>query len=346
MTASDLAGRRGSAPDQCRIRSSAATVAHAASFDATTGALGSWRPTPNGSVIDIAVTGDATRVLMAGLFGTVGGSTTHRHFAITDRATGNPTAGTGAWQPSTTTLPAFQQAVADLGNRLAVGGSQHSTQLWNRTRSTLLDATITAPGGDTQVIEVVGSTAYVGCHCGGWAYLGTNDHAAPNGFRAIEPINLVGAWDTATWTYDTTWYPGSLKGASGEGIWAVAGDRRACLWVGGDLDRGAYTGDAATDWLGGFARFCPLDRTVPTAPGNVSVTSAGTARTVRWTASTDPDGASPTYDVVRDGTVIGTVNAATRTFTDPDGPAGARYTVRAVDARGNRSGSGPPIAVS
>ena len=24
----------------------------------------------------------------------------------------------------------------------------------------------------------------------------------------------MGAWDTATWTYDTTWYPGSLKGAS------------------------------------------------------------------------------------------------------------------------------------
>ena len=97
--------------------------------------------------------------------------------------------------------------------------------------------TITAPGGDTQVIEVVGSTAYVGCHCGGWAYLGTNDHAAPRGFRAIEPINLVGAWDTATWTYDTTWYPGSLKGASGEGIWAIDGDSRGCLWVGGDLDR-------------------------------------------------------------------------------------------------------------
>src|SRR5690606_34849165 len=130
---------------------------------------------------------------------------------------------------------------------------------------------------------------------------------------------------------------------SGEGIWAMSSDSRGCLWVGGDLDRGAYSGNAATDYLGGFGRFCPLDVTVPTAPGNVALTSSGLARTISWSGSTDPDGTSPTYDIVRNGRVIATVNAATRSYTDPSAPAGSAYTVRAVDARGNRSASSAPL---
>ena len=65
----------------------------------------------------------------------------------------------------------------------------------------------------------------------------------------------------------------SLKGAAGEGIWAIDSDARGCLWVGGDLQRGAYSGDAATDWLGGYARFCAADANAPSTPGSFKVTS-------------------------------------------------------------------------
>ncbi|HWJ61498.1 MAG TPA: fibrinogen-like YCDxxxxGGGW domain-containing protein [Acidimicrobiales bacterium] len=320
-------------------------VTNAMSISTANGTLGTWKPTPNGSVVDIAVTNDSTRVLMAGNFASVGGSATHAYFGITNLSNGTPVSGAAAWKPSDTTRPRYQQAVADLGDRLLVGGSEHNTQLWNKARTTLLDASITKPGGDTQVIEVVGSKAYVGCHCGGWIYHGTNVFPMPPSFRAIDSINLIGVWDTATWTYDTTWFPASLKGASGEGVWAIEPDARGCLWVGGDLNRGAYTGVAATDWLGGFARFCPLDATAPTTPGGFTVASTGLSRKLVWTPATDASGAV-TYDVIRNGQVIATVSSATLTYTDATAPAGTRYTVRAVDARGNRSASPAPVTVS
>ena len=319
-------------------------VANAVSVSTANGAQGPWKPTANGSVIDLAVTNDSTRVLLAGNFASVGGSATHAFFGITALTNGAPVSGAAAWKPSDPTRAKYQQAVADLGDRLLVGGSEHTTQLWNKARTTLLDASITKPGGDTQAIEVVGTKAYVGCHCGGWIYHGTNVFPMPTSFRAIDSINLIGAWDTATWTYDTTWFPSSLKGASGEGIWAIEADTRGCLWVGGDLNRGGYSGVAATDWLGGFARFCPLDATAPTTPGGFNVTSTGTSRKLVWTAATDATGVT-SYDVIRNDRVVATVSAATLTYTDASAPTGTRYTVRAVDARGNRSASPAPKTV-
>jgi hypothetical protein len=320
-------------------------VTNAMSVSVANGSLGTWKPTPNGSVVDIAVTNDSTRVLMAGNFVSVGGNATHGYFGITSIANGAPTPGTGAWRPSDTARARYQQAVADLGDRLLVGGSEHDTQLWNKARTVMLDSSITKPGGDTQVIEVIGTKAYVGCHCGGWIYQGATLFPDPPSFRAVDSINLVGAWDTATWTYDTSWFPASLKGANGEGIWAIEGDPRGCLWVGGDLDRGAYSGNAATDWLGGFARFCPLDATAPTTPGALTITSTGQSRKLTWTAASDASG-PVTYDVIRNDRVIASVGSGTLTYTDPTAPAGTKYTVRAVDARGNRSASPAPVSVA
>ncbi len=318
-------------------------VSNAAAVAVSDGAQGPWQPTlANGSGMDVAATRDGTRVLVAGNFSSIGGSTTHGYFGVTAIGTGAPVSGVAAWTPSAADREKYQQAVADLGTSLIVGGSEHSLQRWNAARTSRWDAAIAKPGGDIQAIEVVGSKVYVGCHCGGWVYEGTNSYASPSGFRAISPINLVGMWDTATWTLDRTWFPAALKGASGEGVWAMDTDVNGCLWVGGDLNRGAYSGDAATDWLGGFARFCAADATAPSAPTALALATSGSSRTLTWGASTDPGGATITYDVIRDGRVIATTSAATRTYTDASAPAGSTYTVRAVDGRGNRSASPPP----
>lgn len=321
-------------------------VSNATAVAVSNGAQGPWRPSLNGSGIDVSVTRDGTRALVAGFFTAINGDAKHAQFGVTAIGSGAPIAGVAAWTPSATDRDRYQQAVADLGTRLVVGGAEHSLQLWNSTRTTRLDAAIAKPGGDIQAIEVVGSRVYVGCHCGGWLYQGTNSFWSPSGFRSIEPINLVGMWDAATWNVDRSWFPGALKGAYGEGIWAMDSDPRGCLWVGGDLTRGAYSGNAATDYLGGFARFCPADATVPSTPGGLSVASSGSSRTLTWSAATDPGGGTVTYDVIRNGRVIAQTSAATRTFTDPSAPAGTAYTVRAVDARGNRSASPAPKTVS
>ena len=319
------------------------TVASAVSVNASTGAIGTWRPKlAGGSAVRIRVNNAGTRVLMAGHFTTVNGSKNQRSFAITEIGNGANSQGLGVWKPSIGSLTVdYQQAVADLGDRILVGGSQHSTQLWNPNRTTLLDSAITKTGGDTQMIEVFGTHAFVGCHCGNYLYQGANTYKDPTGFRSIESINLVGMWDTTTWTYDTSWYPSSLKGAAGEGVWSVDQAQDGCLWVGGDLVRGAYSGNAATDYLGGFARFCPLDTTVPTKPGALTIQSTGVSRKLTWGASTDAGGGAVTYDVIKNNKVIATVGGTT--FTDPTGAAGSKYTVRAVDARGNRSASPPPV---
>jgi hypothetical protein len=320
------------------------TVTNAVAVTAANGNPSAWRPRPNGSVVRIEVTNDGSRVLMAGYFSNVNGDTNQGYFAITDAATGNPSAGIGAWTPSAGTVNKYQQAVEDLGDgRILVGGSEHDFQLWNADRTQLIDSTITKQGGDTQAIEAIDGKVYMGCHCGDWVYEGTNNYSSPSGFRSVQPINLVGQWDPATFTYDTSWYPSGLKGASGEGVWAIDKDARGCLWVGGDLNRGAYSGDAATDWLGGFARFCAEDSTPPSAPFNLTAATAGSGVKLDWNASTDASG-TVSYDVYRDDRVIATVYG--RTFTDPAVTGQHRYTVRAADARGNRSASPAPLSVN
>jgi hypothetical protein len=320
-------------------------VTNTAAIAVANGAQGPWKPTPNGSVVDVSVTKDGTKVLLAGNFSAVGGSSAHGFFGVTSLANGAPVAGVAAWKPSATDRDRYQQAVVDLGTSIVVGGAEHVLQRWNPARTTMLDAAITKPGGDIQALEVVGSKVYVGCHCGGWAYQGTNSFWSPSGFRSIEPINLVGLWDATTWNVDRSWFPASLKGDFGEGVWAMDSDVRGCLWIGGDLTRGAYSGNAATDYLGGFARFCPADVAAPSTPPSFAVASNGTARTLTWGASSDPGGGPITFDVIRDGKVIAQTSATTRTFTDPSAPAGTRYTVRAVDLRGNRSASPAPKVV-
>ncbi|MGI8755458.1 MAG: fibrinogen-like YCDxxxxGGGW domain-containing protein [Acidimicrobiales bacterium] len=320
------------------------TVSSAISFRSTDGQPGGWRPRLSGSAVRIAVSQAGDRVLMGGYFNAVNGDANHGYFAITDAGTGVPVPGIGPWQPSVGSNAKYQQAVADLGDgRILVGGSEHDFQLYNRDRTTLIDSNITKQGGDLQAIAHIGNKLYMGCHCTTWLYQGTNNWSSPSGFRSIDPINLVGQLDASTFEYDTSWYPSSLKGVKSEGVWAIDGDSRGCLWVGGDLVRGGYSGNVANDWLGGFARFCATDSTPPTAPSDLRSTVNGSSVTLNWGASTDASGAV-SYDVYRNDRVIATVWGTT--FTDPEVSGNVRYTVRATDATGNRSASPAPIAIN
>ena len=322
------------------------TVSSAIGFRATDGTPGTWRPRINGLVVRIRVTKAADRVMMAGYFDNINGDYNEGYYGITDIATGNVSAGIGPWSDTTGAVAKYQQAVNDLGDgRYLVGGSEHAFQMWDSQRQHLIDSTVTKQGGDTQAIELFNGKVFYSCHCGNNVYLGTNAWPNPTGFRSVEAINLVGEVDASTnqFAYDTNWVPAGLKGAAGEGVWAIDQDIRGCLWVGGDLDRGAYTGNAAVDWLGGFARFCPLDSTPPTKPGAFSAKLAGGAAYLKWGTSTDASGAV-SYDIYRNDRVIATTYGTS--FTDPGITGTVHYTVCAVDSRGNRSASPAPISVN
>lgn len=89
----------------------------------------------------------------------------------------------------------------------------------------------------------------------------------------------------------------------------------------------------------------PSDTTAPTVPGDFAVALRGTNNTeLTWTASTDDTGVTG-YRVTRNGTVITTV--LNPSYGDTSLPAGTyTYSVAAIDAAGNVSGSTDSISVT
>ncbi|QXC59138.1 hypothetical protein KSP35_12005 [Aquihabitans sp. G128] len=323
------------------------TTTNAINLRTTNGTPGSWRPQVFASAVRLRVSAAGDRVYMAGFFNAVNGDTNHGFYGITNPTNGAVIPGIGPYQPSEGSRANnwYQQAVAEYGNKILVGGAEHTLQMYDHNRTTLIDSHITKQGGDFQAIEVFDGYAYASCHCMNWTYSGTNSWSNPRGYRAVDPIRMVGRWNAETFDYDTTWWPNGTKGTNDEGIWSISQDKRKCLWVGGDLVRGSYSGNAATDYLGGFARFCPTDAVVPTTPTNLRATTASGAVNLSWTGSTDASG-TVSYDVYRDDRVIASVFGTT--FSDATVAAGSshRYTVRAADTRGNRSASPAPVAVN
>ena len=326
------------------------TVTNAVSLTAATGAPSLWRPRPSGTGVRVRASDAGDRVYIVGYHDAVNGDTNHGNFAITDSATGDPVPGMGPWSPAGGSgTKVYQQAVAELGtNRVVVGGSEHSTQIWTRNRTSLVDSFITrnagggAGGGDTQAIEIFGDQMFVGCHCANEIFSGANHWQRPAGFRDVNPVSLVSLHDATTGDLVPDWLPDGLRGSNGDGIWAVAKDARQCVWVGGDLIRGRWSGNAATDWLGGFARFCPNDSTPPTAPSNLQIETTPDGNVLTWSGSTDGSGAV-SYDLYRDNRVIWT--GWTTSFTDTSVTGRHRYAVRATDASGNRSASTTALLV-
>ena len=113
-------------------------------------------------------------------------------------------------------------------------------------------------------------------------------------------------------------------GAITQGVWEIAVDSDQCLWAGGDIDHGATT----SNWLSGFARFCPPDLTVPTTPGPESVHNG----MLWWNRSYDTGGGTPSYEILRNDRVVA-ITASNRIVP----PGHGVYFVAAIDAAGNRS---------
>jgi glucose/arabinose dehydrogenase len=93
---------------------------------------------------------------------------------------------------------------------------------------------------------------------------------------------------------------------------------------------------------------CQADTEPPSTPTGVTATASGTTVTVRWSPATDNVGVTG-YEVLRDGTVVGsTSGAATTSFTDSGLAANTRYRyqVRARDAQANRSAPSTEVAVT
>ena len=91
-----------------------------------------------------------------------------------------------------------------------------------------------------------------------------------------------------------------------------------------------------------------VNTTPPTAPANLTATATSpTSVNLSWSASTDANGVT-SYDIVRNGTTIGSVPGTSTSFLDASASPGTSYTytVDARDGAGNISPASTPAQVT
>lgn len=231
----------------------------------------------------------------------------------------------------------YQQAVRQVGDRVWLGGSQHSLFTYARSGLKRKSSNITLPGGDMQAIAASPGVVYSSCHCDSYSYYGTSRYDPPRakGFSQVDRIGYVGAF-TPAGAHLPEFAPTSTT-RSGEGPWALLSASDGTLWAGGDY-RSVIGQDGTKEWAGGFVRFAMRPHTPPAPPTGATVTVANGRATVSWTASPT---AGVSYEILRNDRVVD-LAAAGATSQVVDGAApGDRWFVRATDGQDNRSASTP-----
>ncbi len=313
---------------------------NAARVSAATGAWDSaWYPrVTGGAVFDLAVDAERGKVHLAGTFTAVNASTSTKAGAVVTVASG-ATVPNHPYALNNSANLSF--AVALLGDRVFYGGEQHLLQGRDAATFARLGCMATGytgsmstqcvagtwvaganGGGDYQVVEAIDGFLVGGCHCRGNHYssfTGQVTTMAGSGVRLYRPDGTDIVSVTALPYWD-------------EGPYAAFGDTNGCLYLGGD-----FTGN-----VDGFGRLCqPVN-----PPERLSATASGTAVALTWAAPAVAAGGIARYEVLRNGSVIGT--STTRTYTDRTAVEGTSYTyaVRAVATTPTGFLSDPSIPVT
>jgi PKD repeat protein len=313
----------------------------AARVSVTDGTPGTnWNPEFNGTVVAVDASDDGSRLYAGGYF-TASKTTAAQKAAAVQTASGADLA-TPLWKPVWSSSSDYQQTIGQVGDRVWVGGSEHSFFSFSTSTFERLSGNIGQRNGDFQAMaKSPRGIIYAGSH--GHDYNYSNAYFWPNqgtNWTQADSFEYTGAWNAATGDYIPSFTP-SLKCRLGQGVWASVVDSNGTYWAGGDITT-ARTRTSGSKWAGGFARFPQKDATAPSRPGTPN-TSENTATTVRltWTGASDNSG-SVTYQILRDDRVVATTTG-TAAVVPKDG--NNRFFVRAADAAGNLSASTPAVAV-
>jgi hypothetical protein len=310
----------------------------------TDGTPDTWNPKLNGSVNDVDASADGSKVYAVGYFGKAGTVAALRAVSL-DATTAavspqfNPT-----WSNSANN---YQRAVQAVGNRVYVGGSEHSLFGFDTATMNRVSGSIAKQHGDIQVIADGGKgIIYAGCHCDNYTY--QDAYTWPtlsSGWTEADSIGWFGGWDAATGKRVPDFVP-TMKMRLGSGIWALKVDSLGNMWAGGDIAT-VTTKSKAGKWSGGFARFDPSDATAPGVPANLHETSSdGTNVSLAWNKATDTGGSGGVrYEILRDDRPIASTTGNTTSITVPMG-GNNRFFVRAIDKAGNVSASTPVLNVT
>lgn len=311
---------------------------NAGRINVNTGVPNLWNPEFNGTVLDVATSEDGSTTYFSGFFGKSKTEDAFRAAAVLTQtgAPLDPVAWNPVWSNSNKN---YQRTIDQAGDRVWVGGSEHSLFDFSTSTFERLGGTITKRGGDFQGMDIRGDRLYAGCHCNQWAY--QDAYAWSNvgtGWSQADAIGWIGQWDAKTGRYVPEFTP-EFSTRLGSAIWAVKIADDGTVWAGGDVTTGRTT--SGSRWLGGFIRWAPRDVTAPNTPTNFRVNSQNASQvTLAWNAS--PGGGVSGYQVLRDDRVVGTTNGGLN-LTVPKGGEN-RFFVRAIDAAGNVSASTSVIA--
>lgn len=298
-----------------------------------------WNPAFNGTVSDIHASGRGDRLYAAGYFTQSNGRVSNKAAAV---GTTSDAALATEWAPaySAGDRSNYQQAITEAGDRVWLGGSEHSFYSYDRTTFTRTSGNITKNGGDFQVAEVVGGFVYGGCHCNEWNY--SNAFTWSNvgtGWTQADRIGFMGAWDTTTGAYVPQYNP-VMRARAGHGPWAAFEDSTGRTWYGGDFES-AERSPGRSQWVGGFIRYARRDAVAPARPAGTTVTPvSASAQTIAW----QPSAGAAGYELLREDRVVGTTTATSVEVPTP-ATGSERWFVRAVDSEGNRSASTTVVTV-
>ena len=293
-----------------------------------------WNPKLDGTVNSVDVSDDGQTIYAAGFFGKSGTVTASKAVAL---STAPGAAVTPQFSPVwSSTKNIYQRAVKQVGNRVYIGGSEHSLFGFDAATMNRVTGSIAKQHGDIQAIATDGSRVlYAGCHCNDFFY--QNAFTWPTlsaGWTEADALDWVAAVDPATGKTIPNWKP-SMKMRQGAGVWAIQMDSRGTLWVGGDI-ASVTTKSKAGKWAGGFARYDASDSTAPPTPANFRVTAQGTDTVdLAWNLVADAGG-GVRYEVLRDDRTVAFTTGNTNTLTVPKG-GNNRFYLRAIDKAGNYS---------
>lgn len=312
------------------------SLGRAAKFDLGDGSVDpSFAPmVSGGSVWGIAVSPDGSEVHMGGYFTSVNAVANTQYFVSVNDSDGELVPGVTSYI-SQTAYPSrgYVQDVEVYQDTIWLGASEHAIYQLDTADNEIVRIHSTSRGGDYQDLEVVGDRIYGSCHCytehfADYDYWVNRQNAIPNDVLRT-PIKYVAAYEAGSGDYIPEFQLNAS--ATMSGVWGIHGDTNGCLWVGGDLSVAGSPAQGTDEWAGGFARFCEGQGGALPAPTGLRSTFQDRGRAV---LNYNTVSGAASYEIVRDGVVVGTDNDNWYTDLGLEPGTTYAYQVRAISVGG------------